>query len=181
MTHNDVINKYNELRAYCDGFWDNAVKLHPDQFKCRKGCSICCELQSVNLLEAYNCCVHLLNNRSTGKNTDGRCVFIFDDSCRIYEARPLICRTHGLLLKSPEFTNEIAPSCPFNFETLDFENASRSCVLDIDRITGNLVRLNLAFCITAGDQSLAGNRFSLEDLAEGAVPEILVPLLERPQ
>jgi len=49
------------------------------------------------------------------KTEDGKCVFLKDDSCTIYQTRPLICRFYPFQLKNPRnnryaftYTNE----CP---------------------------------------------------------------------
>jgi uncharacterized protein len=174
----EIIDRYLELTAYCDTQWKKACRSNPECFKCKKGCSTCCELQSINLIEAYRCAVYLKSHPIRKINSDGRCVFCINDTCAVYEVRPLICRTHGLLLKSKEFAHAISPSCPFNFETAEYDLLDPACILDSDLITGNLVRLNLALCIALNEESLGGKRFQLGDIARGKFPGVLKPLLK---
>ena len=87
----------------------------------------------------------------------------------LYPARPLICRTHGILLRSKEFTDRIAVSCPFNFTTIDHATINDADALNVDTITTGLAKLNAAFCLLLGDVKKAKERIALSDLADGKI------------
>ena len=189
MAHlQDILDRYTKLCAYCDAFWQSVFKRFPPQeCACAAGCSTCCELSSVNYLEAFAIADHCARNpgglsacpseASPALPAAGPCPFLTDDRCRIYPVRPLICRTHGLLLKSDGFTDHIVASCPFNFTTLDFSRIDPALALDTDAITTNLARLNTAFCMMLGDVAQTQERIALRDLASGTIgPARFTPL-----
>ena len=171
--HQEIIDRYNKLRDYCDAFWKQVFGKFPTAFACGPGCSTCCELQSVNFLEAFVIAGYRTDNnvapirfpRPEGTcHCEGTCPFLADGRCRIYPVRPLICRTHGLLLKSKDFKDRIAVSCPFNFASIDHADA-----LDVDTVTAGLAKLNAAFCLLLGDIKKASERIALGDLAHGKI------------
>lgn len=171
--------QYEKLAAFCSAFWNKVAEALPGQIACRKGCAICCELPSVNLLEARliadYCAQHPVDSpaRDPAKrpdgNQDGSCPFCDDNACRIYEVRPIICRTHGLLLRGESFREPITISCPYNFRDLDLAAIGTTLVLDIETVSDNLARLNAAFCLAQGDVKKASERVLLKQLAEGSV------------
>jgi uncharacterized protein len=176
MTHlQDILDRYSKLCDYCDVFWrDCFAQLPRQECACAEGCSTCCELSSVNFLEAYRIADYCANDpfvldncSATGKA--GPCPFLTNDRCRIYPARPLICRTHGLLLKSDDFERSITASCPFNFTSLDHDRIDEALALDIDRVTTGLAKLNIAFCMVYGAAAQANERIALRDLSSGKI------------
>lgn len=169
-TSQKIINQYKKLRSYCDGFWKQTKDKYPAEIACSPGCSICCELQSVNFLEAFVIAEHRGRGGSSAPPPSGTsCPFLSDNRCRIYPVRPLICRTHGLLLRSKEFSGRTAPSCPFNFTSADPAALSDTYALDIDAITAGLAKLNAAFCMLLGGVKKAKERIALRDLASGKI------------
>lgn len=168
----EILDRYKKLCDYCDGFWGRVFKKYPNSFACAPGCSTCCELPSVNYLEAF--IIAGLPGNGTSKRAaagpQGPCPFLENDRCSIYAFRPLICRTHGLLLKSEEYSYSLTASCPFNFVDIDLDSVDSSFVLGIDTVSNNLARLNAAFCLLGhGNVKKAGERILLRDLASGAV------------
>jgi Fe-S-cluster containining protein len=170
-TLQEISNHYEKLCNYCDNFWKRTVDEFPDAFACAPGCSTCCELQSVNFLEAYVIAGYVSDHlrQSVCPPSEGRCPFLADDRCRTYRVRPLICRTHGLLLRSKEFTDRIAVSCPFNFTDIDHATIDDAYILDVDTVTTGLAKLNAAFCMLLGDVKKTKERVSLSDLASGKI------------
>jgi len=59
--------------------------------------------------------------------------------CRIYAARPLICRTHGMLILSDDGLDH----CPWNFQ--DLEEVDEDLPFRLENLHETLLRLNLAF------------------------------------
>jgi uncharacterized protein len=79
--------------------------------------------------------------------------------CSIYAARPLICRTHGLLILSENGLDH----CPWNFQEL--EEVDEDLVFRLENLHETLVRLNLAFLRTsypAAFARLAGVRIRFQ-------------------
>jgi Fe-S-cluster containining protein len=172
-----IIARYATLADYCSAFWNRVAITLPGQIACRKGCSICCELPSVNYLEARiiadYCAEHPEalakkgSARPRASGQDGSCPFITDGACRIYKVRPVICRTHGLLLRGESFREPVTISCPYNFREIDHYSVGTALVLDIEKISDNLARLNAAYCLARGDVKKTSERIRLCDLAEG--------------
>lgn len=149
----DIIDNYLKLCDYCDAIWNRVYKAYPNEIACRKGCGICCELQSVNRIEAYVIRSYIINNNidDIGVANNNACPFLRDQTCAIYPARPIICRTHGLILRSSEFPlSRHAASCPYNFPSFHPNDIPPEMTVDVDIITKNLVNLNLAFCMAGG-------------------------------
>jgi Fe-S-cluster containining protein len=174
----DIFKNYRALIDYCDAFWKKAVAVMPGEFACRSGCSICCELPSVNYCEALviadYCERHPAARSRAGEESsspeqEGSCPFLCLGRCGIYEARPLICRTHGLMLKGESFREPVSISCPYNFTGIDLDAMDRALVLDIEKVSDNLARLNAALCILLGDVKKSSERIMLRDLAEGTI------------
>lgn len=170
----EIFARYKKLCDYCDGFWDRVYRKYPGAFACAPGCSTCCELPSVNYLEAFMIAGAIRNNKKKqpAGGTTGPCPFLDNDRCSIYASRPLICRTHGLLLKSEEYSYSMTASCPFNFSAIDPDAIDPSLVLEIDTVSNNLARLNAAFCLVRGGTvKKAGERIFMRDLASSKVPD----------
>ena len=101
---------------------------------CRRGCSSCCvddltvfEVEADRIRDAFP---ELLEAGQPGPA--GACAFLdYDGACRVYEARPYVCRTQGLPLRwfeedEEEEVVELRDICPLNAEevapeTLDDE------------------------------------------------------------
>jgi Fe-S-cluster containining protein len=155
-----IIANYRKLCDYCDAIWQRARAAYPNEIACRKGCGICCELQSVNRIEAHIINLYIIDTANAA-NTDflsggadnsspHTCPFLRDQSCAVYPARPIICRTHGLILRSTEFAQTQAASCPYNFPSIHPNDVPPELTADVDLITKNLANLNLAFCMVTG-------------------------------
>ena len=164
-----ILDSYYKLCGYCDQIWNRIRLAYHEEIACRKGCGICCELESVSQIEAHIIRLHLEKSgacflKKIECESNQKCPFLREDACLIYEARPLICRTHGLVLRSTEFRHLRAASCPYNFPSLRPDELSEEFTLDIDMATKNLIKLNLAFCICKNIQNGAQNRVPLVDL-----------------
>lgn len=166
----EVLARYQELRDYCDALALRVQERFADEWQCRAGCSGCCQLNTVCGLEAVVLLQAGLISRLHGQidHAGGRCCLLRDDRCLIYKDRPLICRTHGLPLVSTSLTGGEVDCCPLNLSALSgVAELEIELILDLDRLTENLMRLNLAFFMVLGEPELAAARFSLTALASG--------------
>lgn len=172
--------QYDKLCQYCDAQFQYTFQAFQPYMQCQKGCADCCLLEAVLPLEAAVIASYLEsletnekkrvfgNNplftpRETGKESqeDSPCVFLSPERiCLIYPVRPLICRTHGLPLTYPE--RPVPDTCPLNFQVYNLAQIEPRYVLDVENITTNLLRLNLAYHIlTEGSPDAAGKRIPL--------------------
>jgi uncharacterized protein len=172
-----VLDNYATLCAWCDGFFAGVHKAQKQHMQCGPGCATCCTLTTVTALEAHAIREYLEQHpdvperiaacppgtRAGAPAIDREmCPLLLHRECSIYPARPVICRTHGLPVRHRGVG--IMPSCPMNFMERDPDTLDSSMVLDADRITDNLARLNLAYCRLTGQERLADKRVALSDL-----------------
>lgn len=85
------------------------------------------------------------------------CVFLHEETCTIYEARPLICRTQGLAMKFKDGADEFLDICPLNEDMLD--QLTEKEVLNLD-----LVNLILSQLEKNSSQNEVRERVKLSDL-----------------
>lgn len=165
----DVLLKYDTLCSFCDSFWNRAVLKYPQHFQCQSGCSTCCELQSITAIEAFRIFLVIKSDLSSfsSKNDLNYCVFLHNNKCKIYNFRPVICRTHGLLLKNSE--HPCLQTCQLNFTNC--QDPENSAILDWENLTMNLARINMAFCMLSGFPEMASERILLSDIASGNIPD----------
>jgi Fe-S-cluster containining protein len=106
----DDLAEYRALVVKVDAAVDAAAARAGDQVTCHAGCSSCCvDGLSVLPVEAFAIAAHTAVHglpRSRTRAGDG-CVFLDDDGrCVVYAARPLLCRTHGLPLRTSTPTSD---------------------------------------------------------------------------
>lgn len=130
---------------------------------CRPGCTGCCEVDlTVFQVEAGRiaaCFAALPEAERTAaaqRARDGQhCAMLSPQGrCVVYEARPLICRTHGLALLLSDGTLD---HCPLNYREAP---PARQNVLVLDRVNEPLA---VAEHLSGGD----GRRVRVADIAAG--------------
>jgi len=150
------------LQENASGFFDKVNQKYSSQMKCKEGCSKCCltdisifEVEAQRIRDWFNLLsldqqIHLKEMWSTPV-TSGACHFLINDSCSIYEARPVICRTQG----APLFiqSENVLDYCPLNFESANPDKADWL----------NLERLNTLLSFAAKSSGLE-KRISLKKL-----------------
>jgi hypothetical protein len=168
-----LFRRYGELTAYCDRFVDQVSRALAEQIHCGPGCCTCCQLSSVNALEAAVLWAARpgIVPRHPQPQPAGGCPLLRDGLCSLYPARPLICRTHGVAMKMVIGTEVTVHHCPRNFQRLSpGQLASSPLLLDEALITTNLSRLNIAFCRIIGSPQLSAQRFDLVGIQAGRLP-----------
>ena len=111
--------------AELDKQLDKYRELHKNFLCCKAGCSFCCEkgdyplsqLELEYLMQGYM----QLENKTKIKIQEnfknikpgGKCPFLIDTKCSVYQYRPIVCRVHGLaylikdnVVKVPYCVNE---------------------------------------------------------------------------
>lgn len=138
---------YRKVADFEAGLSDEvSTRLH-----CRKECSRCCytdisvfEVEAANIRKWFHALTPDEKNeviqkwKSPGKFMENfqeekvqSCIFLHQETCSIYEARPLICRTQGLALKFNEGENTFLDICPLNEDVLPRMNPSEILNLDL--------------------------------------------------
>ena len=121
---------------------------------CKNGCSRCCHTDiSVFAVEANpirewfkgldSAKKETLSARWNEPRQPGACAFLRNDSCTIYEARPLICRTQGLAMRfqgeKEGLVQTLIDICPLNDSMLEIIQENEVLNLDLlNRILATL-------------------------------------------
>jgi hypothetical protein len=183
---------YVALRKKVDAFSDDVMHRRAADLACRSGCAGCCHVElSVNAVEAAAIRDYLSQLSAADRaalrqalsaiappspGAPPRCAMLRDDdTCAIYPARPLVCRSQGLPLLYPA---EIVPEaarrgrsadgraltiCPLNFTNPD-AGPERQDILDAERVDVLLSLITRQFAAAAGTSSTV--RYGLADLVK---------------
>lgn len=98
--------------------------------QCKNGCSKCCytdisvfEVEASNIRSWFSSLSSeqqlAIKEKWNLPQTEGSCAFLRNESCTIYEARPLICRTQGNALRYVEENEPYIDICPLNEEMIE--------------------------------------------------------------
>lgn len=153
-----ALSQYRDLRARADAKFSEIQTAYAADFACRKGCHSCCKSGlTVNAIEREELRRFLVArpelveemralevaNPHKGK----RCKFLgAAGDCRVYEARPLVCRTHGAPLQfrpldSRDENLRARDVCPLNFTARGIGELPATSVINLDTINTLLALL----------------------------------------
>lgn len=123
---------------------------------CRAGCDACCRHLSVFAVEAAALREALkelppekgalVRSKARGADEDSPCPLLHDGLCLLYQARPIICRTHGLPLLLLRDGERSIDFCPENFQGLP--SIPGSAVIDLERLNMMLATINALYLQT---------------------------------
>ena len=140
------MSRLTELTAKIDGFFARVEARHGDDMRCQTGCSDCCHVRlSITEVEATDIRTSLATRRIDPNQAPDRCAALDDRGrCQIYDARPVVCRSHGVPIRLREDSLPVVRNCFRNFThtepaadcVLDQETLS-TLVLAVDRAAGN--------------------------------------------
>lgn len=82
--------------------------------------------------------------------TDERCPLLLNHNCLLYEARPIICRTHGLPIIYTIDGERKSDCCPRNLT--EAESVSGKNVIDLDKLNPLLVAVNSIYLTQSEDE-----------------------------
>ncbi len=82
---------------------------------------------------------HHLSSRAEGDV----CPLLLDDGCMLYDARPIICRTHGLPILTVNENERHIDVCPLNCKGMD--HLPGEAVLDLERLNTMLAAVNALY------------------------------------
>jgi Fe-S-cluster containining protein len=170
MNKHNAFAHYTQLLSKVDAIFAAAMSNHRDQFQCGAGCYSCClpGLSTTNIESAYikdwlsrhEEVREKISSRENMLNDLHQCSMLNDrGECSIYEARPLICRSHGMPISFDGDHGEERDCCPLNFVSTDLNSLSGSDVLSIDKTNMVLSVIDRAY-----DEENAGQRTLIGDL-----------------
>lgn len=172
------IEAYRELCARVDAFFARVEARHGGEMRCAAGCDDCCHARlSVTGVEAAVIAAHVaamapeararvaaLAARPVMDEAPPRCAALDDDGrCTIYDARPLVCRSHGvpIRLRAPGAL-PVVQACRLNFTARGPGAADADCVLDQQTLSATLLTIDRLHAGETGGE--AGSRVELVDL-----------------
>ncbi|MCL2480874.1 MAG: YkgJ family cysteine cluster protein [Spirochaetaceae bacterium] len=144
------------------------MSFHKEDIICKKGCSKCCAAITLFPVEFFAIKQEIHNTLSlpdfnNTKQSHG-CIFLKDSICKIYESRPIICRTQGLplLYFSDKLENYTISFCDKNFTSRDenFEFDTEYSI-DLDRLNSLLYKLNKEFMKEIGLENNIDKRIKI--------------------
>lgn len=131
------MSRLDELHAKVDAFFARVEARHGDDMQCRTGCSDCCRVRlSVTAVEAAAIraeagtwpTVRRRALAAARPPEEDRCAALDGEGrCRIYAARPIVCRSHGAPIRMRRDSLPVLESCFRNFTRSE---PAPDCVLD---------------------------------------------------
>ena len=144
------LENYLALVERIDALCERTGEEFASHISCRAGCDACCRHLSIFAVEAA--ALREALGRLPGKDAavvrekagqadpHAPCPLLHDGLCLIYEARPVICRTHGLPLLLQQEGESRVDFCPENFK--DIPSIPGSAVIDLERLNTMLAAIN---------------------------------------
>lgn len=150
-----ALQDYQELIAEVDRRCQRIVSRHRDQIACTKGCAgNCCRIHlSVYPVEAVSMALALqklapemrcrIQHKARHTNSFGPCPLLENGACRMYDARAVICRTHGLPVLSEYRGHRTVGFCIKNFKHP--APIPEEDIIDLARLNRSLAEVNRKF------------------------------------
>lgn len=179
------MQRFGELQAVqakVDARFAEVHARNSDRMRCGAGCHACCAPDlTVSAVEARFLAAHVtataglaerLADLERGRpHGDTRCRMLAGDgTCSVYEARPIVCRSHGMPIRITALPVAMTPLadgapaavaydvCPLNFDGIDLaEVAAAGDVLDLALLNTLMFVVNQRF--DPGDRE--GKRYPL--------------------
>jgi len=147
------LENYLALLSRVDELCGRTAERFESQISCRPGCDACCRHLSIFAVEAaaLNAALGalaepdaaLIRLKAGNAAPEDPCPLLQDGLCLLYQARPIICRTHGLPLLITRAGESGVDFCPENFRELS--SIPGSAVIDLDRLNAALAAINALF------------------------------------
>lgn len=150
----DPLANYRSLLAKVDDLCRGIEDRLGDAITCHAGCSSCCLAISVFPVEAVAMIAaadrlpaeelrQLKAHLASWSPEDEHCPLLAGERCLLYEARPIICRTHGLPILLVEGEQRRIDVCPKNCQGID--HLPGEAVVDLERLNTLLAAVNALY------------------------------------
>lgn len=174
MDASDPLRNLPTLYAKVAAHGDRVMATYPKAFACKAGCSGCCDsdrkvsaVEHANVKRAFDALSPQIQDKLKAQPASKkRCSMLLNDRCAVYEARPLICRSHGLpVVLERAKGKRVLDVCPLNFTDGSAAQLPFEDVLNVGTIDSILTAVNLLYCQEAGGDPR--KRQALRTLLEG--------------
>ena len=143
------LKNYRDLLTGVDRLLSSVQRQYSDYIVCHKGCHCGCRNLSVFPIEALSLAraiqelpeetgAEIRQQAATVSFWD--CPLLVDRACRMYTARPIICRTHGFPLRTHYKGRSSIGYCRHNFK--DLSSIPDDAIIDLGNINQTLRALN---------------------------------------
>jgi Fe-S-cluster containining protein len=137
--------------------------------QCATGCSDCCHVRlTITTVEAAAIRAHVTTwsaEQRRGLAESGqtdRCAALDPAGrCKIYPARPLVCRSHGVPIRLRQGGLPVVQACHRNFTHTE---PDPDCVLDQATLSATLLAVDAAEAAEVADPASRGRRVDLAQL-----------------
>lgn len=168
MSH--VLDNYKQLTARVDALCNAIAEALGEQITCSAGCSSCCTAITVFPVEAAAMRETLeslpasqaeeIRRRIAEHADDERCPLLSHHRCLLYDARPIICRTHGLPIVYTSDGVRNSDCCPLNLT--EAASVSGARVVDLDKLNTLLVAVNSIY-LSQSDSTESSERLTIAE------------------
>jgi len=176
-----ALKEYQNLIVDVDKRCHRIIQRRQDHIACTKGCAgNCCRIHlSVYPVEAMSLSLALqkrapdlrrrIRHKARHTNSFGPCPLLEDGACLMYDARAVICRTHGLPMRTEYRGHRSIGFCDKNFQNLTPIPAED--VIDLGQLNTSLAAVNRRFVSALSRRLPPGKRFTI---AQALVVGLLV-------
>jgi uncharacterized protein len=144
------VGRLDALSAKVDAFFARVAERHAADMQCATGCADCCHVQlTITAIEAAAIRALVAGWPVARRaalagppRTADRCAALdAADRCQIYEARPLVCRSHGVPIRMRQASLPVVQACHRNFTRAA---PDPDCVLDQTTLSATLYAVDAA-------------------------------------
>jgi uncharacterized protein len=145
-----AVSRLAELTWKVDAFFARVAERHGADMQCATGCSDCCHVRlSITAVEAATIRDHVLawpserrRELATAAPGGDRCAALDSaGKCKVYDARPLVCRSHGVPIRLARGSLPVVQSCHRNFTRTA---PDPDCILDQATLSATLYAVDAA-------------------------------------
>ena len=166
-----ALQNYNSLIARVEHACRRIQERYADQIACQRGCAgNCCRIHlSIFPIEAVSLASALqklprkkashIRQKARKTGGSGPCPLLEQGACLMYASRMVICRTHGLPMRTEYRGNRFIGFCQKNFRNL--HPIPDGAVIDLDDLNRSLVKVNRRFVAEFSDRIALRPQFSV--------------------
>ena len=162
------MSRLAELTRKVDAFFERVAERHGSDMQCATGCSDCCHVRlTITEVEAAAIRAHVAawpaeRLRALAITGPPEHCAALDSAgkCKIYHARPLVCRSHGVPIRLGRGSLPVVQACHRNFVRTE---PDPDCILDQATLSATLFAIDAAEA-GAGEPPAQARRVDLAGL-----------------